>query len=142
MKLNFLGRGAAFNPKEGNTSAYFTIDNQLFLIDCGESVFAKLMELDLLNNMKKINLMITHTHSDHIGSLGSLVMYAYYQLRISLNIILPEKARYLDSIKNLLKGLFDAVCSYFCLLKSSGNKIAYSLKFDGRKISDSLKRYM
>ena len=103
MELNFLGRGAAFNPKEGNTSAYFTIDNQLFLIDCGESVFAKLMELDLLNNMKKINLMITHTHSDHIGSLGSLVMYAYYQLRISLNIILPEKAKYLENIKDLLK---------------------------------------
>lgn len=23
MELNFLGRGAAFNPKEGNNSAYF-----------------------------------------------------------------------------------------------------------------------
>ena len=103
MKLNFLGRGAAFNPKEGNISAYFTIDNQLFLIDCGESVFAKLMELDLLNNMKKINLMITHTHSDHIGSLGNLIMYAYYQLHRPLNIILPEKAKYLENINDLLK---------------------------------------
>ena len=88
MKLKFLGRGAAFNPKEGNTSAYFIENNQLFLIDCGESIFEKLVELDLLNDIESINLMITHTHSDHIGSLGSLVMYAYYTLKRPLNIII------------------------------------------------------
>ena len=32
MELSFLGRGAAFNPKEGNNSAYFIENNQLFLI--------------------------------------------------------------------------------------------------------------
>jgi len=94
MELKFLGRGAAFNPKEGNTSAYFIENNQLFLIDCGESVFERLIELDLLNNIESINLMITHTHSDHIGSLGSLVMYAYYTLKRPLNIILPENAKH------------------------------------------------
>lgn len=30
MKLNFLGRGSAFNQIEGNNSAYFIDDNQLF----------------------------------------------------------------------------------------------------------------
>ena len=39
MDLQFLDKGAAFNPKEGNNSAYFIENNQLFLIDCGESVF-------------------------------------------------------------------------------------------------------
>ena len=43
MNLLFLGRGAAFNPKEGNTSAYFLENNQLFLIDCGESVFERII---------------------------------------------------------------------------------------------------
>ena len=41
MELKFLGRGAAFNPKEGNTSAWFIENNELFLIDCGESVYRK-----------------------------------------------------------------------------------------------------
>ena len=41
MELKFLGRGAAFNPKENNNSAYFIEKNNLFLIDCGESVFKK-----------------------------------------------------------------------------------------------------
>lgn len=104
MELKFLGRGSAFNPKEGNTSAYFLENNQLFLIDCGESVFEKLIELDLLNNIESINLMITHTHSDHIGSLGTLVMYAYYVLKKPLNIILPKTAKYLPNIKKLLNG--------------------------------------
>ena len=31
MELKFLGRGAALNPKEGNTSAYFEIKNNLFI---------------------------------------------------------------------------------------------------------------
>ena len=71
MELKFLGRGAAFNPKEGNNSAYFIENNQLFLIDCGENIFERLVENGLLESVESINLMITHTHSDHVGSLGS-----------------------------------------------------------------------
>ena len=65
MELKFLGRGAAFNPKEGNNSAYFIENNQLFLIDCGESIFERLFENGLLKSVESINLMITHTHYDH-----------------------------------------------------------------------------
>lgn len=102
MELKFLGRGSAFNPQEGNTSAYFIEDDQLFLIDCGESVFESIIAKKLLNETLKINLMITHTHSDHIGSLGSLVMYSFYKLHQSINIILPNDSNYLSSIENLL----------------------------------------
>lgn len=104
MDLNFLGRGSAFNPKEGNNSAYFIESNQLFLIDCGESVFEKLIENDLLNSIDTINLMITHTHSDHIGSLGTLVMYSYFTLRKPLNIIMKKDAKHLPNIKKILDG--------------------------------------
>lgn len=103
MDLKFLGRGSAFNPKEGNNSAYFIINNELFLIDCGESVFEKLIERKL-NDYISINVMITHTHSDHIGSLGSLVMYSFYVLHKSVNIILPEGAKHLASIEKILSG--------------------------------------
>ena len=37
--LKFLGRGSAFNTKEGNTSAYYiTKNNNLILFDCGSTV--------------------------------------------------------------------------------------------------------
>lgn len=104
MELQFLGRGAAFNPKEGNNSAYFIEDNQLFLIDCGESVFARIVAKDLLSGMDNINLLITHTHSDHIGSLGSLVMYSYYTLGKPINIIMKKSAKHLPNIKKILTG--------------------------------------
>lgn len=104
MELNFLGRGAAFNPKEGNTSAYFVENNQLFLIDCGESIFERLVESGILESVELINLMITHTHSDHIGSLGSLVTYSFYILNKPLNIILPKNAKHLPSIEKILSG--------------------------------------
>ena len=42
--ITFLGSGSAFNPLLGNTSAYFVRNNQLFLIDAGETVFRKLYE--------------------------------------------------------------------------------------------------
>ena len=102
MKLNFLGRGAAFFPEEGNTSAYFIDNNELFLIDCGESVYNKLVERELLKSINSINVMITHTHSDHIGSLGTLIMHSYFKLKKELNIILPENAKHLSNIKNYL----------------------------------------
>ena len=45
------------------------------------------MSHGVLDDVKDINVMITHTHSDHIGSLGSLVMYSYYVLRKPLTIV-------------------------------------------------------
>ena len=104
MELNFLGRGAAFNPKEGNNSAYFIDNNQLFLIDCGESIYERLDERGLLNSVESINLMITHTHSDHVGSLGTLLMKSFYALHKPVNIILPENAKHLHNIEDILRG--------------------------------------
>ena len=103
MKLNFLGRGAAFNTKEGNTSAYFIDNNQLFLIDCGESIFERIRESSILDKIETINIMITHTHSDHIGSLASLILYFYYILHKPLNIISSVNAKHLSDIEILLR---------------------------------------
>ena len=101
MELSFLGRGAAFNPKEGNNSAYFIENNQLFLIDCGESIFEKLVSTGLVDSVDTINLMITHTHSDHIGCLGTLAMYSYFTLQKPLNIIIKYFMQYQICLKNL-----------------------------------------
>lgn len=90
MELHFLGRGSAFNTKEGNTSAYFVDGDQLFLIDCGESVFAKILQLKLLDEVAAVNVFITHTHSDHVGSLGSLVAYCYFVEQITCRIVYGE----------------------------------------------------
>lgn len=87
--LNFIGRGSAFNPNMGgNTSAFFLTDNDktFNLIDCGCTVFFRILELKLLDNIKKVNVFITHTHDDHIGSLASLIEYCHYIKKIPVNL--------------------------------------------------------
>lgn len=78
--LKFLGSGSAFNAKRGNTSAYMEFANELFLFDAGSDVFTKLMQLKLLEKKARINIFITHLHSDHIGSLGTIIDYLYYMV--------------------------------------------------------------
>lgn len=102
MELKFLGRGAAFNPVDGNNSAYFIENDELFLIDCGESIFERIIKLNILKGIRSVNVLITHTHSDHIGSIGSLIMYCFYNLNLKINIILCEGAKHKNNIECIL----------------------------------------
>ena len=90
MELKFIGRGSAFNIKEGNTSAYYKKDNILLLIDCGTTVFKSILDRHLLDNVKEVNVLITHLHDDHVGSLSSLIMYCYYCKGIKVNVYYPN----------------------------------------------------
>ena len=103
MELKFLGRGGAFNIFESNTSAYFIEDNNLFIIDVGETVFESLMKKNILDKVDNIYILITHTHSDHVGSLGSLILYTFYNKKYCANIVLPTNPKYLNEIISLLK---------------------------------------
>lgn len=91
MELKFLGRGSAFNTKEGNTSAYIKNNNTLLLIDCGSSVFSKIIEKEILNDVWNVHIVITHRHPDHIGSLGDLIFYCYFKLNTVPIIHSPDE---------------------------------------------------
>ena len=78
--LKFVGHGSAFNTKLGNNSAYIKEGNTLFLIDCGSNTFDRIREQNLLEGIEKIYVLITHTHPDHVGSLGDLIFYSYYSM--------------------------------------------------------------
>ena len=91
--LNFIGNGSCFNTDFGNNSAYY-IDKEkksLLLIDCGETVFERLMKQKLLERIKDIDILITHMHTDHIGSLSSLLFFCEYGKGIIPTVIYPEK---------------------------------------------------
>lgn len=103
MKLNFLGRGAMLYPSEGNTAAYFEEGNNLFLFDCGEDVAAKLIKSGKLTKDTEVYLFVTHTHSDHIGSLGSLQQYLYWVCGKKLNIVCDYNLEYMKDIKGIAR---------------------------------------
>ncbi len=73
--LKFIGTGSAFNTEMGNTSAFIKQDDTLLLIDCGETAFARMKQLNIFDEVSKVFIIITHMHSDHVGSLGSLIAY-------------------------------------------------------------------
>ena len=89
--LNFIGIGSAFNTSLGNNSAYIKDKDSLLLIDCGGTVFHKLQEINLLQGVQNFYIIITHTHPDHIGSLGDTIFYSYYILNKIPIIIYPNK---------------------------------------------------
>lgn len=89
--LNFLGLGSAFNTDLGNTSAYIKINTSLLLIDCGSTVFSKIHSLGLLDGISDIYVIITHTHSDHIGSLSDLIFYSQYILNQRPTLFFPNR---------------------------------------------------
>lgn len=94
--LTFLGTGGAFNTKRGNTSAYFELGTELFIIDAGEDVFAKLMNKNSFDGKTRVNIFITHLHSDHAGSLGTLIAYLYIKVfnmdRSKVCVYFPSEA--------------------------------------------------
>ena len=101
-KFIFTGRGSAFLTSEGNTSCYLKDEKNFLLIDCGETVFSKLKEYDLINkSYEKFIVCLTHLHPDHAGSLGSLIFYMYYIQNVKVLIIYKDKEKlfsYLDLI--------------------------------------------
>jgi ribonuclease BN (tRNA processing enzyme) len=103
MELTFFGRGAGFNPVEGSTSSYFLDNGELFLIDPGESVFHTLVAKKILDSASALNVLITHTHSDHVGSLGSLLLFASVTRRFKTNIIIDENMVFAPNLSTLLK---------------------------------------
>ena len=104
MELKFLGRGSAFCPQMGNNSAFFTEKENLFLIDCGENIFERILKAELLQNKPQLYIFITHTHPDHVGSLGSLLFYMYYACQKKAKIVLAS-----DKQKKLFEKYFSCI---------------------------------
>ncbi|MDL2317498.1 MBL fold metallo-hydrolase [Eubacteriales bacterium OttesenSCG-928-A19] len=92
MHLRFLGVGAAFAPEFGNTGAFFIRGDDLFLIDCGEQAFDKLMRSGVLPECPgEVTVVLTHMHSDHCGSLGSLCLYVAERMGRQVTIVHPNE---------------------------------------------------
>lgn len=95
--LIFLGIGSAFNPLENSNSAMIKTGRHLLLIDCGESTFRTLIKNDILSDIASVDILITHMHGDHIGSLSTLIHYLFLIKNIKANIYFPS-----NELKELL----------------------------------------
>jgi ribonuclease BN (tRNA processing enzyme) len=113
--LKFIGIGSAFNTKLGNTSAYIKENGVLLLIDCGELTFDRILKMNLLDDINEVHIAVTHTHPDHIGSLGSFIFYCYYVRNIK-PIFYAINYSFIELVK--LMGISEKHCEFDnCTLK-------------------------
>ena len=94
--LTFLGRDSGFGIN--NNSAYTIIDDNFVLIDCGYTVFNILKEKFDFSKFNTINVIITHLHNDHAGSLCQLILYLWFVYGKKVNVFSSCKyiKNYLD----------------------------------------------
>lgn len=83
--LKFLGSDSGFGIN--NNSAYIEEKGKLTIIDCGFTVFTQIKKKFDLNKYKEINIIITHLHNDHAGSLSQLILYSYFIFNKKVNVI-------------------------------------------------------
>lgn len=119
MELTFLGSGACFFPELYNTSAYFVHNNNLILLDCGETVYERLMKLEDISKYEQIYVILTHLHADHVGSLGSLLSYCTCILKKRIHVVYPD-----NQVCRLLSmlGIAD---NFYYHLKMLGDKVPH-----------------
>ncbi|MBQ9263843.1 MAG: MBL fold metallo-hydrolase [Clostridia bacterium] len=113
MELHFLGRGAAFFPTEGNTAAYIREGERLLLLDCGETVFARLICAGALEGVQEVFVAVSHLHGDHCASLGTLALYCFFRLGTKLKLVLPKgQDAYAQAVFRLLDTFGVGECCY------------------------------
>lgn len=139
-QLKFLGTGSAFNTKLGNTSAYLLNNDKsaMLLFDCGETVFSKLKPiLEKNKNISEFTICITHSHSDHMGSLPTLLYYLYYMYKDeckcnkNINVHIITHPNNYDIIKsNIGSDFLDEIKSDLDESSSFKNNIGFEVLFN------------
>ena len=83
--LTFLGKDSGFGDR--NNSAYLEYENELFIIDCGFTVFNEIKNKFDFTKYKNINVIITHLHNDHAGSLSQFILYMWFVFKIKVKVV-------------------------------------------------------
>ena len=90
MKITLLGTAGSLIAKNKGCPAILINDD--LLLDCGEGTTQKLVQLNLIKNIKTI--LITHLHNDHfLGAFSLLWHYWLNQRKEDLKIIGPPQLK-------------------------------------------------
>ena len=100
--LLFLGRGSAFSDE--HNSAFFVEDNELILIDCPATSYQKVKKMKW-EQYDNIYILITHTHGDHSGGVGTMLQYVWFAsyMKEKVTVVAPSLEVKEDLIQLLMR---------------------------------------
>ena len=98
--LRFFGRGSAFADE--HNSAFFYHRKDLIMIDCPATAFQETKKMKL-DEVRKIYILITHTHGDHSGAVGTMLQYAWFALQNPVTIVAPSETVKSDLLTLLIQ---------------------------------------
>jgi mRNA degradation ribonuclease J1/J2 len=94
LQLFFIGTASAFTKKYNQTNLLILKNDDHLLIDCGTKCPQALDELGLPVTKIK-NLLITHSHADHIGGLEEVALMNKYVTRQKPVLTINETYQYI-----------------------------------------------
>lgn len=89
LSLLFLGSGSAFTKRMYQTNLLIIKGNDHLLVDCGTKCTQALYEIGLTPTMIR-NILITHSHADHIGGLEELALLGRYAVKKKPVMVINE----------------------------------------------------
>ncbi len=90
LRLFFVGVGSAFSKKHNQTNLLVLKGQDHLLIDCGTKCPQALWELGLPVTAVQ-NLLITHSHADHIGGLEEAALMGRYFAKRKPTMIVTDE---------------------------------------------------
>lgn len=91
QKLHFLGTGSGFSDSHNN--CWFIKGDTLYFIDMSMLNVNKAVEVIKKNRDKKVVVLITHMHADHVSGLAMLLHKCYYNYEIEVKIRVTENLK-------------------------------------------------
>src|SRR6056297_315324 len=89
LELFFLGVGSAFTKRNYQTNLMIVKGNDHVLVDCGTKCPQSFFELGLPVTEVR-NLLITHSHADHIGGLEEVALMGRYMTKRKPVMVINE----------------------------------------------------
>lgn len=91
LSIFFLGTGNAFQKSYYHSNLLVTKGDTHILVDCG-TLCPYIFEKEYNSKISNVrNLILTHSHADHIGGVEELALSAYYISKNTLNIVIPKE---------------------------------------------------
>ncbi len=119
--IKFFGRNSAFS--DYNNSAFFMNGSKVILIDCPMSSFHKIRRMDL-SEVEAIDILVTHTHADHINGIAMLIDLLWFTRGLSITVITPNDA-VKEDIRFALERLDGVGADWYKLTTVDEEKPAY-----------------